>query len=112
MMRLKHDNIRPFYGVSTIDSDFCLVFPWYENGNIIEYLNKRPDANRFVLVSRFKRDTVLLVLTCIDEQLSDVANGLRFLHENNLVHGALKPVPNLKFFFLLTGFNAIDRVAY
>ena len=59
MMRLKHDNIRPFYGVSTIDSDFCLVFPWYENGNIIEYLKKTPDANRFVLVSTFKHDTVL-----------------------------------------------------
>jgi len=51
MKQLKHDNILPFYGVSTIVADFCLVFPWYENGNIMEYMKERPDTNRFDLAS-------------------------------------------------------------
>lgn len=51
MKQIKHDNIHPFYGVSTTFSDFCMVFPWYENGNIMDYLKKKPDTNRFDLVS-------------------------------------------------------------
>jgi len=72
MKQVKHDNILPFYGVSTTISDFCLVFPWYENGSIMKYLEKKPDTNRFDL-------------------LLAANNGLRFLHDNRLVHGALKP---------------------
>lgn len=51
MKQLKHHNILPFYGVSTTVSDFCLVFPWYENGSIMDYLKKKPDINRFDLAS-------------------------------------------------------------
>ena len=50
MKQLDHGNILPFYGVSTAVADFCLVFPWYENGNIMEYLKRKSDANRFSLV--------------------------------------------------------------
>lgn len=51
MKQLDHSNILPFYGVSTTFSDFCLVFPWYENGNIMDYLKKNPDINQFKLAS-------------------------------------------------------------
>ena len=51
MKQANHYNILPFYGVSTDVSDFCLVHPWYENGNITDYLKKNPDVNRFDLVS-------------------------------------------------------------
>jgi len=50
MKQLKHENILPFYGVSTTVSDFCLVFPWYENGNIMEYVKRKPGVNQFDLV--------------------------------------------------------------
>ena len=53
MKQLKHGNILPFYGVSTTVSDLCLVFPWYENGNIMDYLKKKPSVNRFDLASTF-----------------------------------------------------------
>ena len=53
--QLKHDNIIPFYGVSTTVSNFCPIFPWYENGDIMEYLKRKPDANRFDLVGTFGR---------------------------------------------------------
>ena len=51
MKHLEHCNIVPLYGVSTTVADFCLVSPWYENGNIMEYLKKNPDVGRFGLVS-------------------------------------------------------------
>jgi len=55
MKQLEHKNILPFYGVSTTVSEFCLVFPWYGNGNIMEYLKKNPDINQFELASTFKQ---------------------------------------------------------
>jgi len=51
--RLKHDNVLPFYGVSLAVADFCLVYPWYENGHIMDYLKKKPFVNRFDLASTF-----------------------------------------------------------
>jgi len=47
----EHKNILPFYGVSTAVPGFCLVFPWYSNGNIMEYLKKNPGINQFELAS-------------------------------------------------------------
>jgi len=49
----RHENIVPLYGVSTTIATFCLVYPWYENGNIMDYLEKNPEVNRFDLASRF-----------------------------------------------------------
>ena len=55
MKHLDHSNIIPFYGVSTTVASICLVTPWYENGNIVDYLKKKPDVNRFDLVSTFRQ---------------------------------------------------------
>lgn len=54
MRQVKHDNILPFHGVSTTISHFCLVFPWYDNGNIMDYLKENPDINRYKLASAFE----------------------------------------------------------
>ena len=54
MKQFAHDNILPFYGVSTTISDFSLVFPWYKNGNIEQYLQKNPGTNPYDLASIFK----------------------------------------------------------
>ena len=51
MKQLEHGNVIPFYGISTTVADFCLVFPWYKNGTIMEYLKRKPDISRFTLVS-------------------------------------------------------------
>lgn len=55
MKQIKHGNILPFYGVSTPTADFCLVFPWYKNGTIMEYLERKPIISRFTLVSMFEK---------------------------------------------------------
>lgn len=98
MKQLRHENILPFYGISARVSDFCMVFPWYENGNIMEYLKKQPDADRFALVSAFRRFPCTWYSLTPTKQLLNAASGLRFLHEHHLVHGALRPVCKALFY--------------
>ncbi|KAF9555647.1 kinase-like protein [Agrocybe pediades] len=72
--QISHPNILPFYGVYHLDDErrrLCLVSSWMNHGNLNEYLCQYPDANRLSLVS-------------------DVAFGLTYLHERNIVHGDLK----------------------
>jgi len=110
MKQLKHDNILPFYGVSMNVADFCLVSPWCKNGDIVGYLKKQPNINRFNLASEFGKTALRLTLTSTHEQLSDAARGLCFIHERAVVHGSLRPVRQVS--FLLMRFNAISRVTY
>ena len=51
MKQLDHKNILPFHGVLITASEFCLVFPWYENGNIVDYLEKNQKIKQFKLAS-------------------------------------------------------------
>ena len=43
--QLSHPNVLPFYGVyfmkGTRETRFCLVSPWMENGNVVEFLARR-----------------------------------------------------------------------
>ena len=55
MMKFEHENLITPYGVSTTVATFCLVYPWYKNGNIMSYLEKKPDVNRFDLASIFQQ---------------------------------------------------------
>ena len=34
---------------------FCLVFPWYKNGNVMDYLERNPDVDRYDLASISKQ---------------------------------------------------------
>lgn len=52
---LTHPNILTFYGASTRQNQFCMVSPWMENGNILNYTRKAPEANRLRLVSSDKQ---------------------------------------------------------
>ncbi|KAH7908657.1 kinase-like domain-containing protein [Hygrophoropsis aurantiaca] len=74
--QLSHPNLLPFYGVyrsSGTVPRVCLVSPWMQNGNIIQYLEKAPTATRRPLIT-------------------DVAEGLHYLHtfEPPVIHGDLK----------------------
>ena len=51
MKQLGHKNVLPFYGVSTTVSGFALVFPWYKNRNIMDYLGGNPGVDRYDLAS-------------------------------------------------------------
>ncbi|KAJ6598358.1 kinase-like domain-containing protein [Mycena vulgaris] len=70
-----HPNLLPFFGLYYLDKRLCLVSPWMENGNILEFL--RTDLSNTT-------DNLSLIL--------DVARGLEYLHENRIVHGDLKAI--------------------
>ncbi|OCH91148.1 kinase-like protein [Obba rivulosa] len=70
---LRHPNITTFYGIETTIFPLCLVCEWMPLGTINSYLEQEPSSNRLAL-------------------LSDVAAGLSYLHESNIVHGDLKGV--------------------
>ncbi|KAF7316147.1 Protein kinase domain-containing protein [Mycena indigotica] len=70
--QLSHPNLLPFFGLYYLDSRLCLVSPWMADGHVLEYLKTAPPDT----------DRVSLML--------DVALGIEYLHENNVVHGDLK----------------------
>ncbi|RDB21515.1 Serine/threonine-protein kinase STY46 [Hypsizygus marmoreus] len=69
---LKNDHILPFYGIVTDQGQHIqMVSPWQDNGNVLDYVKKFPDANRIHL-------------------LSGAAKGLEYLHSRNVIHGNVK----------------------
>ncbi|KAG7095871.1 hypothetical protein E1B28_006562 [Marasmius oreades] len=76
--QLNHPNLLPFMGIYYSDMEqkqLCLVSPWMEKGNIVQFLkNTSPDL--------------------VDHDLLayDVACGLSHLHDMKIVHGDLKGV--------------------
>lgn len=69
--RLRHPNVLPVSGFSLSTFPFGIISLWMENGNVLEYTRKHPGVNRMNL-------------------LVDVANGLRYLHKVDQVHGNIR----------------------
>ncbi|KZS88609.1 kinase-like protein [Sistotremastrum niveocremeum HHB9708] len=80
--QLQHPNILPFFGFSffptgsthgnhATESVLSLVSPWMKNGTILEYIKAHHIEDRITL-------------------LSEVTQGLAYLHEQDVVHGDLK----------------------
>ncbi|KAL0567524.1 Rho guanine nucleotide exchange factor, partial [Marasmius crinis-equi] len=74
--QLEHPNVLPFLGLYFMnDTRICLISPWMENGNLVQYLKAK---------TRAEVKHLLLVF--------DVANGLAHLHSRQVVHADLKGV--------------------
>ncbi|KAJ7716341.1 kinase-like domain-containing protein, partial [Mycena metata] len=87
--QLCHPNVLPFFDLYYLEKRLCLISPWMGNGNIFEYLRKKPfNMNHFTFASpsalRMKPSLTLVV------KVLDVALGVEYLHANNVVHGDLK----------------------
>ncbi|KAJ7679251.1 kinase-like domain-containing protein [Mycena polygramma] len=71
--QLYHPNLLPFFGLYYLDHRLCLVAPWMEGGHIRAFLKRETcDTSRRVSF------------------ILDVALGLEYLHEQNVVHADLK----------------------
>ncbi|KAK1227130.1 hypothetical protein PQX77_009870 [Marasmius sp. AFHP31] len=72
---LDHPNVLPLIGVNTklFGTDFCLVSPWMENGDIITFLKRKPDHDRM-------------------RSIKEIAAGLEYLHSRSpmIVHGDIR----------------------
>jgi len=71
---LEHPNVSPFYGFIAKGEgpwNIGMVSPWYNNGDIKEYLQKHPKTDRL-------------------EMLLGIADGIQYLHEKDIVHGDIK----------------------
>ena len=49
-MHISHPNVLPIIDVSETLFPFCIMSPWMPDGNITQYTEVNPDANRLVLV--------------------------------------------------------------
>ncbi|KAJ8079060.1 Receptor-interacting serine/threonine-protein kinase 1 [Marasmius tenuissimus] len=70
-----HPNILPLMGMYWFNSEqICLVCPWMENGNLLQFVKTHPDIN-----------------SATQEELAkEIAQGLAYLHGLNITHGDLK----------------------
>ncbi|RXW24190.1 hypothetical protein EST38_g1647 [Candolleomyces aberdarensis] len=66
-----HPNVLPLYGIVYIGKHLYSVSPWMKNGTAIDFVRKYPQAN-------------------VLKMLSEVAEGLTYLHSKDIVHGDLR----------------------
>jgi len=73
--QLNHQHILPFIGLDsrTFPGFICMVSPWMEHGTIIRHIkNTNPSAGE------------------MDRYVSEIAQGVEYLHSQNIVHGDLR----------------------
>lgn len=87
---LFHPNVLDLVGVPDTleDGTFSMVSEWMVNGNIMEYVRNNA-GNHLKLVGR---NRIFLLRSLSTFQLAGAAEGLRYLHSVNIVHGDLKGV--------------------
>ncbi|KAJ7255747.1 kinase-like domain-containing protein, partial [Mycena rebaudengoi] len=70
---LRHSYILPMIGIDrdSFSPSLCMVSSWMENGRVLRYLDDHRRAN-------------------VDRLLSEIAQGLEYLHSRNIVHGDLR----------------------
>ncbi|KAF9649062.1 kinase-like protein [Thelephora ganbajun] len=68
---LRHPNVLPLLGVTMSEAQFAMIPDWMTNGNINDFVKAYPDVDRLGL-------------------LVGVAEGLIYIHGQEMIHGDLK----------------------
>ncbi|KAG8777304.1 hypothetical protein FRC12_000438 [Ceratobasidium sp. 428] len=66
-----HPNVLPLISLAEFRGGFTTISPWMDNGNVRDYVNKQPGADRFNLCTQ-------------------IACGLAYLHSVGIVHSDVK----------------------
>ncbi|KAJ6591584.1 kinase-like domain-containing protein [Mycena vulgaris] len=71
--RLQHPFVLPFTGIDaeSFPSFLCMVSPWMRHGTILKHLEENGNAN-------------------VERRLFEIAQGLAYLHSQNIIHGDLR----------------------
>ena len=68
----------------------AVVMPWFGNGNVLEFMQRNPKADKLQIVRLCSVSTSsCLTLSAQVKQLADVVN---YIHANGEVHGNILPV--------------------
>ncbi|KDN34012.1 hypothetical protein RSAG8_12895, partial [Rhizoctonia solani AG-8 WAC10335] len=69
--KCNHPNILELFGVAVFHGRVCMVSPWIEHSNLLFFLSRNPQVDRYALCAQ-------------------IAEGVVHMHENNIVHGDIK----------------------
>lgn len=75
MRKVRHKNVVQFIGACTKASRFCIVTEFMAGGSLYDYLHKQNRNFKFPMLLRVALD---------------VAKGMDYLHQNNIIHRDLK----------------------
>ena len=89
-MRLKHPNVVQCLGA--VAGPRQIVLDWMQNGEVMDYLRKNPDASRVHLVGFLVFNSEGPCHSTLHKKVLGVTKGLDYLHSRGVIHGDVKPV--------------------